>query len=93
MVVKSAEYGDFNKNGVFNEDKNIDKKCSALTNCQVKSLCDGKRSCKLSMNNDLLPTPYCSDTSKEIYIKYTCLDNNNPTTITTGKLDINILQN
>jgi hypothetical protein len=88
MVVKSADYGDFNKNGAFNDDKNIDTTCSKLTSCQVKSRCGGNRSCELTMDNNLLPSEYCSDTSKEIYTKYTCVDTYNSSTITTGNSDI-----
>ena len=88
MVVKSADYGDFDKNGAFNDDKNIDTTCSKLTNCQVKSLCGGNRSCELTMDNNLLPSEYCSDTSKEIYTKYTCVDTYNSSTIITGNSDI-----
>lgn len=58
MVVQSANYGDFNKNGVFHDDKNVNTECSALVSCQVKSRCGGKRSCALTMNNDLLPLGY-----------------------------------
>ncbi|CAB4036706.1 ---NA---, partial [Paramuricea clavata] len=83
MVVKSADYGDFNKDGAFNDDQNIDTTCSKLTNCQVKSLCGGNRSCELTMDKNLLPSPYCSDTSKEIYTKYTCMDTYNSSIITT----------
>ncbi len=84
MVVKSANYGDFNENGVFHDVKNTATKCNALTNCQVKYLCGGERSCELTIDNKLLQSPDCSDTSKEIYIKYTCVDSNNSTIITTG---------
>ena len=85
MAVKSADYGDFNKNSVSNDVENIDRTCSALTNCQVKSRCGGKRSCELTMNRKLLPSQYCSDTSKKIYTKYTCVDSNSSTIITAGK--------
>jgi hypothetical protein len=85
MVVKSADYGDFNVNGIFNDDKNIDSQCSKLTNCQVKSLCDGKRSCELTIDNNLLPSAYCSDTSKQIYIRYTCVREYRPTAVKSGK--------
>ena len=88
MVVKSANYGDFKENDVFNDDKNFDVTCSALANCQVKSLCGGKSSCELTINNNLLPLEYCSDTSKEIYTKYTCVDAYNSSTITAGNSDI-----
>ena len=88
MVVESANYGDFNKNDVFNDDKNIDTTCSALASCQVKSRCNGKRFCDLTMDNDLLPSSYCSDTSKQIYTKYTCKDTNDTNTITTGNVNI-----
>ena len=88
MIVNSANYGDFNKNGVFNDDKNIDTTCSVLTNCQVKSLCGGNRSCELTMNSNLLPSQYCLDSSKEIYTQYKCVDSYTSTTITTGKEDI-----
>ncbi len=88
MVVKSANYGDFNKNGVFNDDKNTATKCSALSNCQVKSLCGGRRSCELTIDNKLLSSPYCSYTSKQIYITYTCVDSISSSIITTGEVDI-----
>ena len=86
-MVNRADYGDFNKTGFFN-DENIDTTCSKLTNCQVKSFCGGKRSCELTMDNDLLPSEYCPDTSKQIYTEYTCVDSNKPTIITAGKVDI-----
>ena len=85
MVVESANYGDFNESGVFNDDKNDDTTCSVLSNCQVKSRCGGKRSCELAMNSDLLPSQYCPNTSKQIYTKYNCMDTNSSTTATTGK--------
>ena len=89
MVIKRADYGDFNKNGVFTETGNIDEACSAITNCQVKSLCGGNRSCELTMSSHLLPPEYCPDTSKEIFTEYTCADNINSKTIK-GKIDQNI---
>lgn len=86
MVVESADYGDFNNNGVFNDDKNVNTECSALASCQVKSRCGGERSCELTMSNKLLPSQYCRpDTSKQIYTKYTCRDTCGSSTITTGK--------
>ena len=87
-MVNRADYGDFNKTGFFNDDKNIDTTCSKLTNCQVKSRCGGKRSCELTMDNNLLPSEYCPDTSKEIYTEYTCVDSSSSTIITAGKVDI-----
>ena len=74
MMVKSADYGDFNNSGTFNQNANFDAQCSQLTNCQVKSLCGGKRSCELTIDNDLLLPEYCSNTSGEIYTEYTCVD-------------------
>ena len=44
MVIKSANYGDFSKNGAFNNDKKFDKTCSAVVSSQIKSRCDGKGS-------------------------------------------------
>jgi hypothetical protein len=88
MMVNRADYGDFNKGGYFNDDKNIDTTCNKLTNCQVKSRCGGKRSCELTMDNNLLPSEYCPDTSKEIYTEYTCVDSSSSTIITAGKVDI-----
>jgi hypothetical protein len=88
MMVKRADYGDFNKTCFFNDDKNIDTTCSKLTNCQVKSRCGGNRSCELTMDNNLLPSEYCPDTSKEIYTEYTCVDSSSSTIITAGKVDI-----
>ena len=84
MNVKSADYGDFDKNGTFDAEATIDTKCSLLTICQVKSLCGGNRSCELTLNDTLLPSKYCSDTSKEMYIKYTCVDTYTSSAITTG---------
>ena len=85
MVVHRADYGDFNSGGTFNIAANIDSTCSLLTNCQVKSRCGGNRSCELTMDNNLLPSEYCSDTLKEIYTKYTCVDTYNSSTITLEK--------
>ena len=84
MMVKSADYRDFDNNGTFNPNGNIDSQCSKLVNCQVKSLCDGQRSCELTMDNNLLLSQYCSDTSKQIYTKYTCVDTYSSSAITTG---------
>jgi hypothetical protein len=84
MNVKSADYGGFDNNGIFDENAKIDTQCSALTNCQVKSLCGGMRSCKLTINSTLLPSKFCSDISKEIYVKYTCVDAYNSSAITKG---------
>jgi hypothetical protein len=86
-MVKRASYGNFNENGVFHNDENFETTCSKLTSCQVKSRCDGKRSCELTMNSNLLPSPYCS-ASKQIYTEYTCVDSNSSTIITAGKVDI-----
>ena len=82
MVVKSADYGDFDNSGTFNQNADIDTQCSALANCQVKSSCGGQRSCDLTMDDKLLPSEYCSDTSKEIYTKYTCTDKESQKIIT-----------
>ena len=90
MLIQRADYGDFKVGDKLNISANTDKKCSILTNCQVKSLCGGKRSCDLTMDNNLLPSQYCSDTSKEIYTQYTCVDNYNSNTIT-GKAEIFLL--
>ena len=92
MAFKRADYGDFNNNDVFDGRASIDAKCSSLSNCQVRSRCGGKRSCALTMDSNLLPSPYCRDTSKEIYTEYTCVDNSSSSLgssiITAGKLDI-----
>ena len=85
MMVNSADYGDFNHNGTFNRIAKIDTRCSKLTNCQVKSLCNGKRSCELTMDDNLLSAKYCSDTSRQIYTKYTCVDDYSSSAITAGK--------
>jgi hypothetical protein len=90
LVVETAQYGDFKKTGATKKEVNIHKKCSALTNCGVKSFCGGRNSCQLAMINNFLPK-YCPNIPKDIYVNYTCVDNSNSTTITTGKLDIGIL--
>ena len=84
MVIKSANYGDFNQNGVFNEDKNVSTVCSAATTCRVKSRCNGKKSCELIIDNSLLPSQHCLNSSEEVYIKYTCGDTNNSPLSTEG---------
>ncbi|CAB4005117.1 ---NA---, partial [Paramuricea clavata] len=76
MAIKGADYGDFNNNDVFDGSASIDAKCSPLSNCQVKSRCGGKKSCERIMGSNLLPSPYCRDNLKEIYIEYTCVDSN-----------------
>jgi hypothetical protein len=87
MKVKSAQYGGFNDSGKFNgirSAKAYDTDCSRLANCQVISLCGGNRSCELTMDNNLLPSEYCSDTSKQIYTKYICVDQYTSSAITEG---------
>ena len=84
MVIKSANYGDFNHNGVFNDDKNVGTVCSAVTTCRMKSRCNGKKSCKLTVDNSLLPSQHCLHNSKEVYMKYTCGDSNTFSSITEG---------
>ena len=84
MMIETADYGNYDNSGTFNNNANIDTQCSKLTNCQVKSLCGGKRSCELTMDNNLLPSQYCPDTSKQIYTKYTCVDTYSPSAITAG---------
>ena len=90
MVTRSANYGDFDTNAVFSDDEKFDATCSILATCQVKSHCNGKRSCELTMNSDLLPSQYCSDTSKQIYTKYVCRDTyDSSSIIVTGKVTSN----
>ena len=90
MVIKSANYGDYIKNSIFSNDEKFDATCSVVATCQVKSRCNGKRSCELTMNSDLLPSQYCSDTSKQIYTKYYCKDSyDSSTKITSGKVNAN----
>ena len=83
-MVKKADYGDFDRGGTFYINAKTDKYCSSLTNCQVKWHCGGKKSCELTMNENLLPSEFCSESSKEIYIEYTCLDRKT-SNIITGK--------
>ena len=87
MMIQTADYGDYDNSGTFNNNATIDATCSILTNCQVKSLCGGNRSCELTIDDNLLPSQYCSNTSKQIYTKYTCVDNYNSKTIT-GKVAV-----
>ncbi|XP_028399530.1 uncharacterized protein LOC114522942 [Dendronephthya gigantea] len=75
MVIHKAHYGDFIDGATFNAGATIDKKCSRQASCEVKSLCGGNRSCELTIDNNLLSSPYCPDTTKELYIEYTCVDN------------------
>ena len=82
MVIQKAVYGDFDNNGKFNYDTNIDENC---LNCLVKARCSGNRSCELTLDNNLLPSQYCRDTSKEIYTEYICVDQYNKS-VTEGKL-------
>ncbi|XP_028402588.1 receptor-type tyrosine-protein phosphatase F-like [Dendronephthya gigantea] len=82
MLIRKAHYGDFNNSGTFNANAAIDIQCSGLTSCQVKPLCGGNRSCELTVDNNLL-SPFCSDTTKQLYIEYICVDNY-PNLITTA---------
>ena len=84
MVIHKADYGEFSKSGTFDASATIDAQCSGLTSCRVKSLCGGNRPCELAIDNNLL-SPYCSDTTKELYIEYTCVDNYDKP-ITTGSV-------
>ena len=85
MVIESANYGDFSKNGVFNDDQNVATICSEVTSCEMKSRCNGKRSCELTIDSSLLPSQHCSDNSKEIYTKYTCADKYSSSAIAKGE--------
>ena len=88
MEIKSANYGDFVRNGVFSDDENFDGTCSALATCRVKSRCNGHRSCELTINSNLLPLKSCSVTSRQIYTKYNCKDTyDSSIIITTGKVN------
>ena len=84
MVIKSANYGDFNQNGVFNDDKSVLTVCSAVTTCRMKSRCNGNKSCELIIDNSLLPSQHCLDNSNEVYMEYTCGDTNNFSPIIEG---------
>ncbi|XP_028399360.1 uncharacterized protein LOC114522810 [Dendronephthya gigantea] len=75
MVIHKAHYGNFIDAATFNANANIDKKCSGQASCEVKSLCGGNRSCELTIDNNLLSSQHCPDTTKELYIEYTCVDN------------------
>ena len=86
MKISRADFGDFSSSSAFNVDENVDRKCSPLTNCQVKSRCAGKRSCELVMDKNLLPSQYCSGDSKKIYTEYTCVDEYKSTSINEGKI-------
>lgn len=87
MVISSVNYGDFRTNGVFHDDENVDRTCSALATCRVKSHCNGKRSCELTVNSNLLPSEHCSGTTKQIYTKYSCKDTYNSSGA--GKVNLN----
>ncbi|XP_028402428.1 receptor-type tyrosine-protein phosphatase S-like [Dendronephthya gigantea] len=75
MVIHKAHYGDFNKSGTFDANAIVNAQCSGQASCEVKSLCGGKRSCELTVDNNLLSSQHCSDTTKELFIEYTCVDN------------------
>ncbi|XP_028402574.1 receptor-type tyrosine-protein phosphatase S-like isoform X6 [Dendronephthya gigantea] len=75
MVIHKAHYGDFNNSGIFDVNAAIDAQCSGQASCEVKSLCGGNRSCELTVDNNLLSSQHCSDTTKELFIQYTCVDN------------------
>ncbi|XP_028399361.1 uncharacterized protein LOC114522811 [Dendronephthya gigantea] len=75
MVIHKAHYGDFNNSGSFNTNATVDIKCSQRASCEVKRLCGGNRSCELIVDNNLLSSQHCSDTTKELFIEYTCVDN------------------
>ena len=82
MDVKSAQYGHFNDGGRFFQIAN--RQCNELVDCRVKTLCGGNRCCELTMDNHLLPSEYCSDSSKQIYTKYICVDQYTSSAITEG---------
>lgn len=88
MVVKNAYYRDSNQTGIYIHDENVDTSCSAIATCRMKSRCNGKRSCEVTIDNTLLPSQFCLDVSKELYMEYTCVDAYSSTSITTGKVDI-----
>ncbi|XP_028402590.1 receptor-type tyrosine-protein phosphatase delta-like isoform X2 [Dendronephthya gigantea] len=85
MVIHKAYYGNFNNSGRFNSSAYSDAQCTAVTSCRLKSLCGGKKSCELNVDNNLLLPNLCSNTRKELYTEYTCVDNyTNPITTVSG---------
>ena len=86
MVIHKAYYGDFDSDGKFDSSATSDAQCTAVTSCKMKSLCGGNRSCELTIDNNLLLSHLCSNTRKELYTEYTCVDNYIDPIITTGIL-------
>ncbi|XP_028402584.1 receptor-type tyrosine-protein phosphatase F-like isoform X2 [Dendronephthya gigantea] len=90
MVIHKAYYGNFNNSGAFNSRAQSDAQCTAVTSCRLKSLCGGKKSCELTVDNNLLPN-LCPNTREELYTEYTCVDNyTSPVTTTVSGLQIRL---
>ncbi|XP_028410546.1 uncharacterized protein LOC114533243 [Dendronephthya gigantea] len=91
MVIHKAYYGKFDNSGTFDSRAHSDAQCTAVTSCRLKSLCGGKRSCELVVDNNLLLPNLCSNTREELYTEYTCVDNyTSPITTTVSGLQIRL---
>ena len=90
MVIHKAYYGYFNNTGIFNGSATSDAQCTAVTSCKIKFLCGGQRSCGLTIDSNLLLPHFCSNTRKELYTEYTCVDDY-PDPITSNALKFNVI--
>ncbi|XP_046858365.1 uncharacterized protein LOC124451807 isoform X2 [Xenia sp. Carnegie-2017] len=70
MVVKTAEYRGLNQGNVCGSSYYYN--CSVDVTCRLKRLCDGKRECNVTVDDNLFPSKSCLGLDKYLYFEYQC---------------------
>ena len=83
MKVVMAEYGGFSDGKIFVHQNDAD--CTLPSACVVKSQCDNKTSCDITVNNFLFKNDECPGKAKQLYMEYLCVDSLIKLPITEGK--------
>ena len=83
MKVVMAEYGGFSDGKIFVHQNDAD--CTLPSACVVKSQCDNKISCDITVNNILFKNDECPGKAKLLYMEYLCVNSLIKPPITKGK--------
>ncbi|XP_046857058.1 receptor-type tyrosine-protein phosphatase S-like isoform X7 [Xenia sp. Carnegie-2017] len=70
MVVKTAEYRGLNQGNVCGSSYYYN--CSVDVTCRLKRLCDGKRECNVTVDDNLFSSKSCPGLDKYLYFEYQC---------------------
>ncbi|XP_046857106.1 protein eva-1 homolog C-like isoform X2 [Xenia sp. Carnegie-2017] len=70
MVVKTAEYRGLNQGNVCGSSYYYN--CSVDVTCRLKRLCDGKRECNVTVDDNLFSSKSCPGLDKYLCFEYQC---------------------